>query len=205
MMMLSPGERSKLLAQAQRLKEARLVDFSQEARTFYDAKQANLFKYSGDDAALRRRLIDAGFAEVVQRGARSRPGIIKIHPNGNAPQYVPRERQRGGDGERPVRERPVRERQPASGALNPKDIMQFAEYLRTRKEAWRVETRRAVEDEFADVAPAINKLGFDRVRQYLNRVGSVSGADGWRMHLRDQFGEAIVEFFATELSGARSD
>ena len=82
MMMLSPSERSKLLAQAQRLKEARLVDFSQEARTFYDAKQANLFKYSGDDAALRRRLIDSGFAEVVQRGARSRPGIIKIHPTG---------------------------------------------------------------------------------------------------------------------------
>jgi hypothetical protein len=207
MMMLSPGERSKLLAQAQRLKEARLVDFSQEARTLYDAKQANLFKYSGDDAALRRKLIDAGFAEVVQRGARSRPGIIKIHPNGNAPQYVPRERLRDDDGERarPARERPARERQPASRVLNPKDIMQFAEYLRTRKEAWRVETRRAVEDEFADVAPSINKLGFDRVRQYLNRVGSVSGADGWRMHLRDQFGEDIVEFFAAELSGARSD
>jgi hypothetical protein len=41
--------------------------------------------------------------------------------------------------------------------------MKFTEYIRTRKEAWRVESRRAVEDEFADVAPTINKLGFDRV------------------------------------------
>jgi hypothetical protein len=200
MMMLSPGERSKLLAQAQRLKDARLVDFSQEARTMYDARQANLFKYSGDDAALRRKLIDAGFAEVVQRGARSRPGIIKIHPNGNAPQYMPRERLRGREIERPPRERNA-----ASGALNPKDIMKFTEYLRTRKEAWRVEAPRAVEDEFADVASAINKLGFDRVRQYVSRVASVSGADGWRMHLRDQFGEAIVEFFAVEIDGARAE
>jgi hypothetical protein len=200
MMMLSPGERSKLLAQAQRLKDARLVDFSQEARTMYDARQANLFKYSGDDAALRRKLIDAGFAEVVQRGARSRPGIIKIHPNGNAPQYTPRERIRSRESERPIRER-----QPASGALNPKDIIKFTEYLRTRKEAWRVEARRAVEDEFADVASTINKLGFDRVRQYIGRVSSVSGAEGWRMHLRDQFGEAIVEFFAVEIEGARAE
>src|SRR5580693_4107314 len=104
MMTLSPGDRSKLLAQAQKLKDARLVDFSQDARTMYDAKQANLFKYSGDDAALRRKLIDAGFAEVVQRGARSRPGIIKIHPNGNAPQYTPRERMRR-DTDRAPRER----------------------------------------------------------------------------------------------------
>jgi hypothetical protein len=51
------------------------------------------------------------------------------------------------------------------------------------------------------VAPTINKLGFDRVRQYLDRVGSVSGSDGWRMHLRDQFGEAIVEFFGAEIDG----
>ncbi len=196
MMTLSPGDRSKLLAQAQKLKDARLVDFSQDARTMYDAKQANLFKYSGDDAALRRKLIDAGFAEVVQRGARSRPGIIKIHPNGNAPQYTPRERMRRDT------DRAPRERHAASTTLNPKDVMKFAEYLRTRKEAWRVEARRAVEEEFSDVASTINKMGFDRVRQYVNRVASVSGADGWRMHLRDQFGEALVEFFATEIDGS---
>ena len=43
------------------------------------------------------------------------------------------------------------------GAMSPKDVMKFTEYIRTRKEAWRVESRRAVEDEFADVAPTINK------------------------------------------------
>jgi hypothetical protein len=78
------------------------------------------------------------------------------------------------------------------------------EYVRVRKEAWRVESRRAVDDEFADVAPAVNKLGFDRVRQYLDRVAGVSGSDGWRMHLRDQFGEAIVEFFASEIHGVEA-
>jgi hypothetical protein len=199
MIALTPGDRSKLLAQAQKLKDARLVDFSQDARTMYDAKQANLFKYSGDDAALRRKLIDAGFAEVVQRGARSRPGIIKIHPNGNAPQYTPRERVRRETEPR------GRERNAASTTLNPKDVMKFAEYLRTRKEAWRVEARRAVEEEFSDVASTINKMGFDRVRQYVSRVASVSGADGWRMHLRDQFGEALVDFFATEIDGAEQN
>jgi hypothetical protein len=50
--------------------------------------------------------------------------------------------------------------------------------IRTRKEAWRVESPRAVKDEFADVAPAVNKLGFGRVRQYLDRVAGVSGSDG---------------------------
>jgi hypothetical protein len=198
MTVLSPNERTKLLAQAQKLKDAQVVDFSQEARTLYDVKQANLFKYSGDDAQLRRKLIDAGFAEVIQRGARSRPGIIRIHPNGNAPQYTPRERTR-----RDV-DRVGRDRGATPSTLNPKDVMKFAEYLRTRKEAWRVEARRAVEEEFSDVAPTVNKLGFDRVRQYITRAGVVSGSDGWRMHLRDQFGEALVDFFAGEIDGAEA-
>ena len=73
--------------------------------------------------------------------------------------------------------------------------------MRTRKEAWRVETRRALEEEFGEVAPAVNKLGFDRVRQYLDRVAGVTGPDGWRRHLRDQFGDAIVEFFGVEIDG----
>jgi len=79
--------------------------------------------------------------------------------------------------------------------------MQFTEYIRTRKEAWRVEARRTVEDEFTDVAPTVNRLGFDRVRHYLERVAGVSGSDGWRRHLRDQFGDSLVEFFASELDG----
>ena len=127
---------------------------------------------------MRKQLIDAGFAEVIQRGARSRPGILKIWPNGDAPRYVPRERARTGERVRPVRERT------SGGALSPKDVMKFTEYIRMCKEAWRVESRRAVEDEFTDVAATINKLGFDRVRQYLDRVAGVSGSDGWRRHLR---------------------
>jgi hypothetical protein len=132
---------------------------------------------------------------VIQRGARSRPGILKIWPNGDPPRGVPRERVRAGERVREIRERT------SMGALNPKDVMKFTEYIRTRKEAWRVESRPAVEDEFADVAPTINKLGFDRVRQYLDRVESASGSDAWRMHLRDQFGDALVEFFGAEIDG----
>ena len=67
-----------------------------------------------------------------------------------------------------------------------------------------METRRVLEEEFGDLAPAVNKLGFDRVRQYLDRVAGVSGSDGWRRHLRDQFGDALVEFFASELDGVEA-
>jgi hypothetical protein len=190
---LTESDRARLLARAQKLKDAELDDFGDEAREHWNGRQAGLFKYSGTDQQLRKQLIDAGFAEVIQRGARSRPGILKIWPNGDAPRYVPRERVRAGERVRPVRERT------SMGALNPKDVMKFTEYIRTRKEAWRVESRRAVEDEFADVAPTVNKLGFDRVRQYLDRVAGVSGSDGWRRHLRDQFGDALVEFFGSEI------
>jgi hypothetical protein len=187
------SDRAWLLARAQNLNEAELDDFGDEARQHWNGRQANLFKYSGDDQQLRKQLIDAGFAEVVQRGARSRPGILKIWPNGDAPRYVPRERARAGERTRLVRERT------SVGVLNPRDVMKFTEYIRTRKEAWRVESRRVMEDEFADVAPAVNKLGFDRVRQYLDRVAGVSGSDGWRRHLRDQFGDGLVEFFGAEI------
>ncbi len=193
---LNETDRARLLARAQKLKDAQRDDLGEDVRQHWDGRQTGLLKYSGDDQQLRKQLIDAGFAEVIQRGARSRPGIIKIWPNGDAPQYVPRERaRREGD-------RPGRERQSAAVTLNPKDVMRFAEYIRTQKAAWRVEARRAVEEEFADVAAAVNRLGFDRVRQYLDRVQGVSGVEGWRAHLRDQFGDALVEFFADEIDGA---
>jgi len=47
----------------------------------------------------------------------------------------------------------------------------------------------------------INKLGSDRVRQYLDRVAGVSGSNGWRRHLRDQFGDGLLEFFGAEIDG----
>ena len=118
---LNETERAKLLARAQKLKDAQLDDFGDEARQQWNGRQANLFKYSGNDALLRRQLIDSGFAEVIQRGARSRPGIIKIWPNGDAPRYVPRERAQ-------VRVRMVRET-PAATTLNPKDVMKFTNYI----------------------------------------------------------------------------
>jgi hypothetical protein len=190
--MLSESERAKLLARAQKLKEAHLDDFSEEARERYDGKQATLFKYAGSDAALRKRLIDAGFAEVVQRGAATRPGILKIYPNGNAPAYVPRERKSRVEAARAARKA-------SAPTLNPRDVIKFAKYLETRKESWRIQARKAVEEEFSDVASAVNRLGFDRVREYVKRAESVSGSDGWRRHLQDTFGAEIVEFFQEEI------
>jgi hypothetical protein len=190
---LNETERAKLLARAQKLKDAQLDDFGDEARQQWNGRQANLFKYSGNDALLRRQLIDSGFAEVVQRGARSRPGIIKIWPNGDAPRYVPRERAQ-------VRVRMVRET-PAATTLNPKDVMKFTNYIGSRKETWRVEARRAVDAEFAEIAAAVRKLGFDRVLEYVERVDAIAGAEGWKSHLRKNFGDDLVEFFAPEIDG----
>ncbi len=190
---LNENERVKLLARAQKLKDAQLDDFGDEGRRQWNGRQASLFKYSGNDALLRRQLIDAGFAEVIQRGARSRPGIIKIWPNGDAPRYVPRERVS-------VRTRAVRET-PAAAALNPKDVMKFTSYIGSRKEAWRVEARRAVDAEFAEIAAAVRKLGFDRVQEYVIRVDAIAGAEGWKSHLRRNFGDDLVEFFSPEIDG----
>ena len=75
---LNDTDRARLLARAQKLKDAQLDDFGEEAREHWNGRQAGLFKYSGDDQQLRKQLIDAGFAEVIQRGARSRPGILDM-------------------------------------------------------------------------------------------------------------------------------
>ena len=89
---LTDADQAKLLARAQKLEAALLSDFGAEARPHWDAQQAERFKYAGDGQQLRKQLIDASLAEVIQRGARSRRGILRIWPNGDAPDYVPRER-----------------------------------------------------------------------------------------------------------------
>ncbi len=190
---LSDADRAKLLAQAEKLKKASLDDFSSEAMRLYDGHNADLFKYSGDDALLRKRLLDSGFATVVQRGARSRPGIIRIYPEGDAPSYVPRERL--ARVQRPA---------PAEAALNPKDVMRFAEYIGRKREAWRVEARRAAEEEFGAIAAAVDKIGYENVRHYIDRVEEVTGSEGWRRHLIDTFGVRLVEFFGPEIEGGEA-
>ena len=87
--------------------------------------------------------------------------------------------------------------------MSPKDVMKFTEYMRTRKEAWRVESRSAVEDEFADVAPRSTSSASIASASISSASAASPAPDGWRMHLRDQFGEAIVEFFAAEIDGAQ--
>jgi hypothetical protein len=90
---LTDTDRARLLARAQKLGDAEIDDFGEEAREHWKGREAGLFKYSGDDQQLRKEFIDAGFAEVIQRGARSRPGTLKICPTamlhgtyrGNAP------------------------------------------------------------------------------------------------------------------------
>jgi hypothetical protein len=188
---LSDAERAKLLAQAEKLNKASLDDFSSDAMRLYDGRNADLFKYSGDDAMLRKRLLDAGFASVVQRGARSRPGIIRIYPDGDAPTYVPRERMA-----RPARTVPV-----VDVALNPKDVMRLAEYIGRKRETWRVEARKSAEQESGEVAAAVNKIGYETVRDYINRIEEITGSEGWRRHLIDTFGLRLVEFFGPEIDG----
>jgi hypothetical protein len=188
---LTDAAQAKLLARAQKLKDAELDDFGEEASEHWNGRQAG-------SSALAPTSISASSSSTLASprsfsAARAAGrGSSRYGPTVTLPRYVPRERARAGERARPVRERS------SMGALSPKNVMK---YIRTRKEAWRVEARRAVADEFADIAPTVNKLGFDRVRQYIDRVAGVSGSDGWRRHLRDQFGEAIVEFFGAEIDG----
>jgi hypothetical protein len=172
---LTETDRARLLARAQKLKDAQLDDFGDEAREHWNGRQPGLLRYSGTDQQLRKQLIDAGFAEVIQRGARSRPGILKIWPNGDAPRYVPRERKRAGERERPVRDRV------SVGALNPKDVIKFTQYLQTRKEAWR--SRRGRRSRTSSRTSRPRSISWASIA-FVKRVGSVSGSDGWRMHLR---------------------
>src|SRR6202044_2152426 len=68
---LTDADQAKLLARAQKLDAAQLSGFGVEARPYWDAERAERFKCVGEEQQLRKQLIDAGLAEVIQPGARS--------------------------------------------------------------------------------------------------------------------------------------
>jgi hypothetical protein len=77
---LTDSDRARLLARAQKLKDAQLDDFGEEARQHWNGRQANLFKYSGDDQQLRKQLIDAE-AKHSQRRAFVRSNPKSLWPS----------------------------------------------------------------------------------------------------------------------------
>jgi hypothetical protein len=79
--------------------------------------------------------------------------------------------------------------------------MRFAEYIGRQREAWRLEARTSAEREYDEIAAAVNKIGYETVRDYVNRIEEITGSEGWRRHLVDTFGLRLVEFFGPEIDG----
>ena len=71
----------------------------------------------------------------------------------------------------------------------------FIRYVDSAKETWMVDTRKSLENTNKTLAQELNKLGYDKVRDYVNSVEEIADFAGWRKHLVDRYNEATVRYF----------